>query len=97
MKSIKSFLASGVAMSAIAAMGFNQMQRPLRPSPRRPQVYTKPEPYKAVVHYVHKDPLQAALNKMTNWQRNQAGRACKGNYKRLTPELLEHFTNLKKA
>jgi hypothetical protein len=95
MRNLKSILSMGAAMSAIAAMGM-QVQRPVRATPRKPKVMVKPEPYKPVVHYVNPDPLQAALNKMTNWQRNQAGRACKGNFRRLTPELLEHFCNLKK-
>lgn len=94
MKSIKNFLAMGAAIPI--ALTDSMFMRPRRPTPRRPQVHVSSEPYKAVVHYVHPDPLQAALNKMTNWQRNQAGRTCKGNFRRLTPELLEYFTNLKK-
>jgi hypothetical protein len=42
-------------------------------------------------------PRQKALNKLTNWQRNQAGCACKGDWGKLDLTDIEFFTNLKRA
>lgn len=38
--------------------------------------------------------IHIALGLMTNWQRNQAGRACKGEFRRLPLEKLVEFSNL---
>lgn len=37
---------------------------------------------------------QALIGGMTNWQRNQAGRKCKGAWDTLSMEQLEHFAGL---
>ena len=37
---------------------------------------------------------QALLGRMTNWQRNQAGRKCKGQWDSLSMEQLEHYAAL---
>lgn len=37
---------------------------------------------------------QRLIGSMTNWQRNQAGRKCKGNWSRLSIYDLQHYANL---
>lgn len=40
--------------------------------------------------------IHIALGLMTNWQRNQAGKACKGDFRRLGLEKLVAFSNLQR-
>lgn len=40
---------------------------------------------------------QDMINSMTNWQRNQAGRACKGVWSKLTVPNLEKFANMQRT
>lgn len=86
--------------SAAAALFASQMshgmsQRP--PAPRKPakkKVMVMPEPRKAKVHYVHPDPRQAALNKLTNWQRNQVMRAYKGRLDDIPLQIMQDTAKL---
>lgn len=39
------------------------------------------------------DAREIVINRMTNWQRNQAGKACKGRWDRLSYEKLTEFAN----
>lgn len=95
MKKLRTFLASSAALSLSAVLGLKpQMQLPVRDTPRKKKVRVAPEKYKALVHYRHKSKRQRLLNKLTNWQRNQAGKACKGAWERMSLEQLEKFTNL---
>jgi hypothetical protein len=38
--------------------------------------------------------IHITLGLMTNWQRNQAGKACKGDFRRVPLEKLVEFSNL---
>jgi len=87
---------NGLNMIAAAALAFLQQganQAALDAA--APHHKFSPRQRRKVVSYARSkmatlSPTQQAINKMTNWQRNQWGRA---GYP-MTPEKLEHFANL---
>ncbi len=94
----------GVLAALVAAAGatgffaspFGRSQAPA-PAPYRPKkkrVYKKPKAYQPVVHYNHRDKRQELLNKMTNWQRNQCGRACDGAFFKMDIKKMKKFISL---
>lgn len=88
------------ASSALMLSMFQRTPRPVRSSPRKiklEQPIKSRDVYKAVVHYKHADLRQDLLNKMTNWQLNQAGRACKGDFQQLTDDQLKHFADMRRT
>lgn len=51
--------------------------------------YARPAPQRRVV--IKKTEMRTLIDSMTNWQRNQAGRKCKGRFKDLTLTQLQGF------
>lgn len=86
------------ASSAIMLSMFQRTPRPSRPSPRKAaQGLSIPQPHTPATHYINPDQRQRLIGQMSNWQRNQAGKACKGKWNTLTIADLERFTKLKKG
>ena len=53
---------------------------------------TPEKQFKAIVEEATRREI---IDKMTNWQRNQAAKACKGAWRKLSIERLEYYINLK--
>lgn len=89
----KSMLSNAAIMGLVSGF-FGTPPAPNEPREKKRTLLITPPAYKAVAHYEHPNKRLCLINKMTNWQRHQAAKACKGHWKRLTDEDLEKFTRL---
>lgn len=58
---------------------------------------TKPEPTEYEKYMAEKAFRHRLMQKLTNWQRNQAGRACNGQFDKIPTADLFKFTRLTKG
>lgn len=54
----------------------------------------KVAPVQRVIKRRYISERECIINSMTNWQRNQAGKACKGRWSKLSVEKADKFANM---
>lgn len=89
-------MAGGVMASIVAGMGMNAgpQRPPALPQHQMSERMRKKRIHKAVAKVVLRNERQQIINEMTNWQRNQMLRACKGDVSKFSDEQLRHYTKL---
>lgn len=81
------------ALQAMMSFSGRSHRRKKTKEPDYPLAKTR---YVAKPHYRHPNERQRIINKMTNWQRNQAGKYCRGKWDLMDLDRLEYFANLER-